>query len=83
MSAGRCISGPAVYLWELIMRADKSVSEETLQLVWSEIALLRQKVEQAERKKAASQVRLRSAIAAAQGRLQSRSKRSPSRSSCF
>ena len=64
------------------MRAEKSVSDETLQRMWSEIALLRQKVEQAERKKAASQVRLGSAIAA-QGRLQPRSKRSPSRSSRF
>jgi hypothetical protein len=65
------------------MRAEKSVSEEILQSMWSEIVLLREKVEQAERKKAASQVRLRSGTAAAHGRLQPRSKRSPSRSSCF
>jgi hypothetical protein len=63
------------------MRAEKSVSEETLRRMWSEIALLRRKVEQAERKKA--QVRLTSAIAATRGRVQPRSKRSPSRSSCF
>jgi hypothetical protein len=62
------------------MRAEKSVSDETLQRMWSEIAILRQLVEQAERKKA--QIRLRSAIAAAHGRLQPRPKRSPSRSSC-
>jgi phage shock protein A len=63
------------------MRAEKSASEETLRRMWSEIALLRRKIEQAERKKA--EVRLRSAIAAARGRVQPRSKRSPSRSSCF
>jgi phage shock protein A len=63
------------------MRAEKSVSDETLQRMWSEIAILRQKVEQAERKKA--RIRLRSAIATAQRRLHPRSKRSPSRSSCF
>jgi hypothetical protein len=62
------------------MRSEKSVSDETLQRMWSEIAILRQLVEQAERKKA--QIRVRSAIAAAQRRLQPRSKRSPSRSSC-
>ena len=62
------------------MRAEKSVPDETLQRMWSEIAILRQLVEQAEREKA--QIRLRSAIAAAHGRLQPRPKRSPSRSSC-
>jgi hypothetical protein len=56
------------------MRA-KTVSEETLQRLWSEIALLRQEVEQAKRHKTASQVRLMSAISATQDRLQTRADR--------
>jgi hypothetical protein len=51
-------------------RAEKGFSEKTLQRLWSEIALLRQEVEQARRDRAASQARLTSVIAAAQSRLQ-------------
>ena len=65
------------------MHSKNSVSVETLQRMWSEIARLREEVEQAERKKAASQVRLTSVIAAAKGRLQPSSNRSLSRSPNF
>ncbi len=41
-----------------MMRAGKAVSEESLQRLWSEIALLRQEIEQAQRDRAASQVQL-------------------------
>ena len=51
------------------MKTGKAVSKETLQRLWSEIALLRQEVEQAERDQAASQVQLASAIEEAQTRL--------------
>ena len=45
------------------MRAGKTVSEESLQRLWSEIALLPQEVEQAQRdQKTASQVQLASAV---------------------
>ena len=50
------------------MRGEKTVSAESLQRLWSEIALLRQEVEQAERDRAESQVQLTSAIAAARAR---------------
>jgi len=73
MSTGALYYHPAVYLWELVLRAKKNVSEETLQGLWSEIALLRQEVEKAERNKTASEARLTSAIAVAKARLQSRS----------
>jgi hypothetical protein len=43
--------------------------------LWSEIALLRQEVEQAERNKNISQLQLTSAIAAAKAQLQSRTNR--------
>jgi hypothetical protein len=52
------------------MRAEKSVSEESLRRLWSEIALLRQEVEQAERDRAEAQVQLTSAIVTAEARLQ-------------
>jgi hypothetical protein len=58
------------------MRAEKAVSEKTLQRLWSEIALLRQEVEKAERNSPASEVRLTSAIAAERSQLESRSGRS-------
>jgi hypothetical protein len=54
------------------MRADKTVSEESLQRLWSEIALLRQEIEQAQRDQAASQVHLASAVEVAQTRVLSR-----------
>jgi hypothetical protein len=57
------------------MRGEKTVSEEILQRLWSEIALLRREVEQAEREQSTKLVRLTSAITAAQGQLQSRSDR--------
>jgi hypothetical protein len=57
------------------MLAEKAVSEKTLQRLWSEIALLRQQVEQAHRNRAVSQERLTSVIAATQSRLQPRSNR--------
>ena len=47
----------------------KAVSKESLQRLWSEIALLRREVEQAERDQAPSQVHLASAIEVAQARL--------------
>jgi len=47
------------------MRTEKSVSKESLRRLWSEIALLRQEVEKAERDRVASQVGLTSAILAA------------------
>jgi hypothetical protein len=57
------------------MRTEKTVSEETLQRMWSEISLLLQEVEQAERDQSTKLVRLTSSIAAARARLQSRSDR--------
>ena len=57
------------------MKTEKAVSVEMLHRLWSEIALLRQEVEQAERGKTASLIRLTSAIAATQSRLQPRSNR--------
>jgi hypothetical protein len=57
------------------MRAEKTISEETLQCLWSETALLRRELEQAERNKTLSQVKLTSPIAVAKARLQSRSDR--------
>lgn len=45
------------------------VSQESLQRLWSEIALLRQEIEQAERDQTVSQVHLTSAIEVAQARL--------------
>ena len=51
------------------MRADKTVSEESLQRLWSEIALLRQEIEQAQRDQTASQVHLASAVEVAQTRV--------------
>ena len=75
MSLGHCIAGPVAYLWELVMRAEKTVSEETLRRLWSEVALLRQEVEQAECDRAESQTQATSAIVAARARLQSRSDR--------
>ena len=40
------------------MRVGKTVSEEGLQRLWSEIALLRQEIEQAQRDRTASQVQM-------------------------
>ena len=48
------------------MLAEKSVSEETLRRLWSEIALLRREVEQAERGKTGLEVGSTPYIAAAQ-----------------
>lgn len=55
------------------MRGEKTVSNESLQRLWSEIALLRREVEQAEQDRAESQ--LTPAIVAAKAELQSRSDR--------
>lgn len=55
------------------MRTEGAVSEKTLQRLWSEIALLRQEIEKAERDRATSLVQLNSAIAGARARLGSRS----------
>jgi len=60
---------------ELLFMAEKAVSQEALRRLWSEIALLRQEIGQAERDQTAPQVRLTSAIAAARRQLQSRSDR--------
>ena len=57
------------------MKAEKAVAVETLHRLWSEIALLRKEVEQAERDQPTEPVRLTSSIAAARARLQSRSDR--------
>ncbi len=52
------------------MKMQKAISGESLQRLWSEIARLRQEVEQAERDQATSQAQLTSAIeVAAQARL--------------
>jgi hypothetical protein len=51
-----------------VMKTVKAVSEESLQRLWSEIALLRQEIEQAERSQEASQLRLTAAISVAQDR---------------
>lgn len=48
------------------MRTGKAVSDESLQRLRSEIALLRQEIEQAQRDHAASQVQLASAFEVAQ-----------------
>jgi hypothetical protein len=56
------------------MRTEETASQESLRRLWTEIALLRQEVEQAERDRAESQMQLAS-IVAAQARLQSRSDR--------
>ena len=59
------------------MRIEKAaISEETLQRLWSEIALLRQKIAKAERDRAASKIDMAAAIVGAQTRIQSRSGRS-------
>lgn len=48
----------------------RAVSQESLQRLWSDIALLRREIEQAERDQtSASEVQLTSAIEVAQGRL--------------
>jgi hypothetical protein len=57
------------------MRTKKTVSQDVLRRLWSELALLRQKVEQAERAQSAKLVRLTSAIVAAKAQLQSRTNR--------
>ena len=44
------------------MKLRKAISEESLQRLWSEIALLRHEVERAERGRVASQVQLTAAI---------------------
>jgi uncharacterized protein YaaN involved in tellurite resistance len=62
-------------LWELDMRTEKSISVETLHRLWSEITLLRQEIEQAERHQSSKLVRFNSAIATAKDRLQSHSDR--------
>ena len=54
------------------MRTEKAVSQEALRRLWSEIALLRREVEQAERAQSTKLVRLTSAIVAAKDQLQSR-----------
>ena len=54
------------------MKIRKAVSEESLQRLRSEIALLRQEVEQAERNQQASQVQLATAIKVAQTWIQPR-----------
>jgi hypothetical protein len=51
------------------MKKGKAVSKESLQRLWSEIALLRQEVEQAERDQPASHAQLASAVEEAQTRL--------------
>jgi hypothetical protein len=72
MSAGYW---PGAYSWELVMRAEKTISDETLHRLWSEIAMLRREVEQAERNKNISQLQLTSAIAASKAQLQFRTNR--------
>ena len=61
---GKRIARPgASFCGVRVMRAGKTVSEESLQRLWSEIALLPQEVEQAQRdQKTASQVQLASAV---------------------
>ena len=58
------------------MSTQKCVSEDHLRKLMSEIAVLREQVEQAERNQAESQVELASAIVAARARPQSRTGRS-------
>jgi hypothetical protein len=73
---GHCIAGPAGVFGELVMRTQKSVSEDRLLKLMSEIASLRKQLERAERDRATSRVDVASAIVVAQARLQSRSGRS-------
>ena len=72
---GHCIAGPAGVFGELVMRTQKSVSEDRLLELMSEIASLRKELEQAERDRATNRVEVPSAIVAAQALLQSRSGR--------
>ncbi len=51
------------------MKLRKTTSDESLRRLWSEIALLRHEVEQAERDRVASQVQLTSAIEVTQAQL--------------
>jgi hypothetical protein len=51
------------------MKTEKAISIESLQRLWSAIALLRREVEQAERDQATSQVQLASAIEVAPAQL--------------
>ena len=51
------------------MKIRKVISKESLQRLWSDIALLREEIEQAERDQAVSQVQLASAIEATKARL--------------
>jgi hypothetical protein len=53
------------------MKIRKSVSKESLQRLWSEIALLRQEVEQAERDQSVPQMELPPAIEVTRARLTS------------
>lgn len=53
------------------MKAAKAVPKESLQRLWSEIALLRQEIEQAQRDRRASQAQLVPAIKVEQSRHQS------------
>src|SRR5579863_5851712 len=55
-----------------IMKNKKVTSEETLQRLWSQIELLRQEIDQAERDRTAEQVELSSAIVVAEAGLLSR-----------
>jgi hypothetical protein len=54
------------------MRTEKAVSGETLHRLWSEITLLKQEIERAERHQSGELVRFNSAIAAAKHQMQSR-----------
>ena len=54
------------------MKNKKVTSEETLQRLWSQIELLRQEIDQAERDRTAEQVELSSAIVVAEAGLLSR-----------
>ena len=57
------------------MRTAKAVSVEALQRLWSELALLRQEIERAERDQSSKLVRLTSSIAGARRQVQSRTDR--------
>ena len=69
-----CILDSAAF-FGAIMRTAKALSVVALQRLWSELALLRQEVEQAERNQSNKLVRLTSSIAGARRRVQSRSDR--------
>jgi hypothetical protein len=58
------------------MRTQKSISEDRLLELMSEIVSLRKKIEQVERDRELTRVEVASAIVVAQARLQSRSGRS-------